>query len=237
MHDQAHHASEAGHDGSGRIVQRPCTGWRCSRRCLTAFYTFRAFFLTFYGEERIPPEAGHHAHESPRVDDRAAGHPGDLLGRGWRLLCSRRTASPTFLGSHAVAGIRADRRDSGRAGISHATSAAISTSWSHWPASGWPRSCTSASARSRGLAGQRVAAALSRSRTTSSSSTRCMRCWSSGRCESLRVVELLDRPLDHRRPGEPVRQAPGAVRLPACARCRSAWCSFTPWRWCWACSC
>jgi NADH-quinone oxidoreductase subunit L len=34
---------------------------------LTAFYTFRAFFRTFYGEERIPHEAGHHAHESPRV--------------------------------------------------------------------------------------------------------------------------------------------------------------------------
>jgi NADH-quinone oxidoreductase subunit L len=34
---------------------------------LTAFYTFRAFFLTFFGEERIPHEAGHHAHESPRV--------------------------------------------------------------------------------------------------------------------------------------------------------------------------
>ncbi len=33
---------------------------------LTAFYTFRAFFLTFYGEEQIPPEAGHHAHESGR---------------------------------------------------------------------------------------------------------------------------------------------------------------------------
>jgi NADH-quinone oxidoreductase subunit L len=32
---------------------------------LTAFYTFRAFFLTFYGEERVSPEAGHHAHESP----------------------------------------------------------------------------------------------------------------------------------------------------------------------------
>ena len=32
---------------------------------LTAFYTFRAYFLTFWGEERIPPEAGHHAHESP----------------------------------------------------------------------------------------------------------------------------------------------------------------------------
>jgi NADH-quinone oxidoreductase subunit L len=33
---------------------------------LTSFYTFRAFFLTFYGPERIPHEAGHHAHESPR---------------------------------------------------------------------------------------------------------------------------------------------------------------------------
>jgi NADH-quinone oxidoreductase subunit L len=32
---------------------------------LTAFYTFRAYFLTFWGEERIPHEAGHHAHESP----------------------------------------------------------------------------------------------------------------------------------------------------------------------------
>lgn len=34
---------------------------------LTAFYTFRAYFLTFWGEERIPPEAGGHAHESPPV--------------------------------------------------------------------------------------------------------------------------------------------------------------------------
>jgi NADH-quinone oxidoreductase subunit L len=35
--------------------------------CLTAFYTFRAYFLTFWGEERIPHEAGHHAHESPKM--------------------------------------------------------------------------------------------------------------------------------------------------------------------------
>jgi NADH-quinone oxidoreductase subunit L len=34
---------------------------------LTAFYTFRAYFLTFWGEERVPPEAGHHAHEAPPV--------------------------------------------------------------------------------------------------------------------------------------------------------------------------
>jgi NADH-quinone oxidoreductase subunit L len=33
---------------------------------LTAFYSLRAFFLVFFGPERIPPEAGHHAHESPR---------------------------------------------------------------------------------------------------------------------------------------------------------------------------
>jgi NADH-quinone oxidoreductase subunit L len=34
---------------------------------LTAFYTFRAFLMTFHGEERIPHAAGHHAHESPPV--------------------------------------------------------------------------------------------------------------------------------------------------------------------------
>jgi NADH-quinone oxidoreductase subunit L len=34
---------------------------------LTAFYTFRAMFCTFYGDERLPSEAGHHAHESPPV--------------------------------------------------------------------------------------------------------------------------------------------------------------------------
>ena len=34
---------------------------------LTAFYTFRAYFLTFWGTERVPEEAGHHAHESPPV--------------------------------------------------------------------------------------------------------------------------------------------------------------------------
>ncbi len=33
---------------------------------LTAFYTMRAYAMTFLGAERIPEEAGHHAHESPR---------------------------------------------------------------------------------------------------------------------------------------------------------------------------
>jgi NADH-quinone oxidoreductase subunit L len=34
---------------------------------LTAFYTFRALFLTFYGPKRLPGETHGHTHESPRV--------------------------------------------------------------------------------------------------------------------------------------------------------------------------
>ncbi len=34
---------------------------------LTAFYVFRAYFLTFWGDKLIPREAGDHAHESPAV--------------------------------------------------------------------------------------------------------------------------------------------------------------------------
>jgi NADH-quinone oxidoreductase subunit L len=34
---------------------------------LTAFYTFRAYFMTFWGEEKFPEEAGRHPHEAPWV--------------------------------------------------------------------------------------------------------------------------------------------------------------------------
>lgn len=34
---------------------------------LTAFYTFRAYFLTFWGPEKVPEEAGHHPHDAPPV--------------------------------------------------------------------------------------------------------------------------------------------------------------------------
>jgi NADH-quinone oxidoreductase subunit L len=34
---------------------------------LTAFYTFRAYFMTFWGQERFPEEAGHHPHEATPV--------------------------------------------------------------------------------------------------------------------------------------------------------------------------
>jgi NADH-quinone oxidoreductase subunit L len=34
---------------------------------ITAFYTFRAYFLTFWGPEVLPAEAGHHPHDAPPV--------------------------------------------------------------------------------------------------------------------------------------------------------------------------
>jgi NADH-quinone oxidoreductase subunit L len=34
---------------------------------ITAFYTARAYFMTFHGPQRLPPEAHGHAHESPPV--------------------------------------------------------------------------------------------------------------------------------------------------------------------------
>ena len=47
---------------------------------MTAFYVFRAMFLTFFGEYR----GEHHPHESPPVD-------ADPAGRSWR--CSRLAAA------------------------------------------------------------------------------------------------------------------------------------------------
>ncbi|MBI1830537.1 MAG: NADH-quinone oxidoreductase subunit L [Planctomycetes bacterium] len=34
---------------------------------LTAFYTARAYFMTFHGEEKLPPEAGEHPHDAPPI--------------------------------------------------------------------------------------------------------------------------------------------------------------------------
>jgi NADH-quinone oxidoreductase subunit L len=63
--DAANQAREAGHGASVVYLILLIVGLLTAG--LTAFYTFRAYFLTFWGEERIPPEAGHHAHESPPV--------------------------------------------------------------------------------------------------------------------------------------------------------------------------
>jgi NADH-quinone oxidoreductase subunit L len=59
VHDRAH-ADGLGHHGIYNILY-----WAALFTAfLTAFYTFRALFLTFFGPLKTPPEA-HHPHESP----------------------------------------------------------------------------------------------------------------------------------------------------------------------------
>jgi NADH-quinone oxidoreductase subunit L len=65
--DQVLHAlNEAGHSRTTfEGIYFFVFGMACLTALLTAFYTFRAYFLTFWGEEKIPDEAHGHAHESP----------------------------------------------------------------------------------------------------------------------------------------------------------------------------
>jgi len=53
--------------GAGALMYQALYWAAVATAGLTAFYTFRAYFLTFWGKEMIPEEAGDHAHESPRV--------------------------------------------------------------------------------------------------------------------------------------------------------------------------
>ena len=48
---------------------------------MTSFYMFRLIYLTFFGKPRMGHEVEHHIHESPKIDDGAADHSGDLLDR------------------------------------------------------------------------------------------------------------------------------------------------------------
>jgi len=60
---EVHAQNTAG--GEGDLLYQVLFYVSLATALMTAAYTFRAFFLTFYGPERVPPEAGHHAHESP----------------------------------------------------------------------------------------------------------------------------------------------------------------------------
>jgi len=60
------HAGET-HESHYRIMYLILFASGLGTAALTAFYTFRAYFRTFWGREKVPPEAGHHAHESPTV--------------------------------------------------------------------------------------------------------------------------------------------------------------------------
>jgi NADH-quinone oxidoreductase subunit L len=57
-------SGKAGHGGEGGIYGM-LLATTLFGVVLIDFYMFRPFFLVFHGPERIPPEAGRHAHESP----------------------------------------------------------------------------------------------------------------------------------------------------------------------------
>lgn len=54
-------SNSAEHGGFYRII----LGVALVTSLLTAFYTFRAYFMTFWGDEKFPEEAGHHPHDAP----------------------------------------------------------------------------------------------------------------------------------------------------------------------------
>jgi len=59
---------EGGHSGTPRSTYFLILFWiALVTAFLTAYYTFRAYFLTFQGQLKLPREAGDHAHESPPV--------------------------------------------------------------------------------------------------------------------------------------------------------------------------
>jgi len=51
------------HGGFFSVIRMIATG----TALLTAFYTFRAYFMTFHGPEKFPEEAGHHPHDASTV--------------------------------------------------------------------------------------------------------------------------------------------------------------------------
>lgn len=54
-------SNDASHGGFYQII----LGVALLASLMTAFYTFRAYFMTFWGEEKFPEEAGHHPHDAP----------------------------------------------------------------------------------------------------------------------------------------------------------------------------
>ncbi len=84
---------------------------------LTAFYTFRAFFLTFFGPEHIPHEAGHRARVA-EGDDSAAGDTVCFRGGDRRILRPDARHLGIFE-AHAVTGLSNRRARGDRARTQH----------------------------------------------------------------------------------------------------------------------
>ncbi len=72
-HDATHHGPTTAHLGHlpSDLIRRGARIYLAlywiamATAFLTAVYTFRMFYMTFYGPTEVPDEAGHHAHESP----------------------------------------------------------------------------------------------------------------------------------------------------------------------------
>src|SRR5262249_23132890 len=58
---------DASHDGPYATIYVVLLVTALATAGLTAFYTFRAYFMTFSGETRLPEEAGQHPHDAPAV--------------------------------------------------------------------------------------------------------------------------------------------------------------------------
>ena len=122
---------------------------------MTAFYMFRLWYMTFAGKPR-DEHVYHHAHESPEVDDRAAGdpgragggrRPGTCRGRNLGLEPLLEQARPAGIAEGIAGGcVLAGRDDAGRAPRARARDRTSRPSgrpspW-RWPASCWPRRST-----------------------------------------------------------------------------------------------
>ena len=203
---------------------------RWSTAFLTAFYTFRAYFLTFWGEERVPEEAGGHAHESPPV----------MTVPLMILAVVSRPASALVLSRCRRRPSVRQRSWRGRPASSKGRERGARTTWLMGVSSlvalagiGLAGGCTS---RQPGTAAQLAA-------RDAGGPTSC-------RSNKFFIDELYDvfivKPLDGLRRSSAHASTStsstaswtSSARCRAClgvavpARCRTGWCSSTPWRWC-----
>jgi NADH-quinone oxidoreductase subunit L len=67
-------AKEATHAGHFEMIYHGVLAGLLLTALLTAFYTSRAYFRTFWGELRVPPEAGTHGHHDDQDHDHGHAH-------------------------------------------------------------------------------------------------------------------------------------------------------------------
>ena len=216
-----------------------CFGPSLFTAFLTAFYTFRGLFLTFYGRERVPARGGA---SRPRVafdDDLSADGAGRLCVGDRRVFEWHHTFAH-FLGSTpslAYAGVQ--------------TSPEVHAPHEHASHLGLALFSTVVALSGVGLA----AFFYLGDRRQIEQLTRLMQLpfglklyqLSQGKfyidaIYGLFIVwplrdaghgQLLVRPVGDRRIRESLRPGADCLRRACCVRCSREWCSSTPWSWCW----